>query len=427
MKKVISALLALSGVFALEFQPIGFEAVGMGGAGVANAIGSASIYYNPALLAYNRYTAEFSLDAGVGVREINLIDHINNLANKYHLTQTIDHIANNAPISGSNTASGDNIRMQKALEEIYKLSNGNGLDVVTGAYFSTQISSFSVGAYLLSELGANAVIDREHLYLIFANDDGYYYYKPKEDLYGATDKDTYERYSLEYALDNDLTYINVNGVALMEVPVAYAKSFDIANMQLSIGTTLKYINGITYKSKISLDSDDNELQKSLDNNQKSSSNFGIDIGLLAKADKLKIGIVGKYLNSPAFDYYDGSKYRVKPMVRTGIALDLTDYMTFAMDIDLTENDTSISDYKSQYIGGGFNIYKSWFSIRMGGMRNMLQDEEGVILTAGLGIGLKWIQLDISGEASTKSGTYDGNDIPRYFKLNAALISRWGGD
>jgi hypothetical protein len=115
------------------------------------------------------------------------------------------------------------------------------------------------------------------------------------------------------------------------------------------------------------------------------------------------------------------------MVRTGIALDLTDYMTFAMDIDLTENDTSISDYKSQYIGGGFNIHQSWFSIRMGAMRNMVQDEEGVILTAGLGIGLKWLQLDISGEASTKSGTYDGNDIPRYFKLNAALISRWGGN
>jgi hypothetical protein len=148
---------------------------------------------------------------------------------------------------------------------------------------------------------------------------------------------------------------------------------------------------------------------------------------LSSADKLRIGLVGKYLNSPKFDFYDGSKYRIKPMVRTGIAIEATDYLTLAMDIDLTENSSSIKDYKSQYIGGGINFHQSWWSLRAGAMRNMVQDEEGLILTAGIGLGLKWFSFDLSAEASTKSGTYDGEEIPRYFKINAALISRWGGN
>jgi hypothetical protein len=115
------------------------------------------------------------------------------------------------------------------------------------------------------------------------------------------------------------------------------------------------------------------------------------------------------------------------MVRGGINLELTDWLQFAMDIDLTKNNTGIKDYKSQYIGGGFNIHQSWFSIRAGAMRNMVQDEEGTIITAGLGLGLKWFQLDVAAEASTKTGTYDGNDVPRYVKVNVALLSRWGGN
>ena len=115
------------------------------------------------------------------------------------------------------------------------------------------------------------------------------------------------------------------------------------------------------------------------------------------------------------------------MFRGGVSIDLTDWLTFAMDVDLTANKTSIPDYRSQYIGGGFDIHPgSWISLRAGAMRNMVQDEEGTILTAGLGFGLKWFQLDISAQAATKTGTYDGNEIPRYAKVNIAILSRWGG-
>ena len=430
MKKLIlSALTAASLLNAFEFQPIGFRSIGMGGAGVASASGSMSAYYNPALLAKNKYGAEFALDAGIGIREINLLDPVDKIANTYNLTQTIDTIAKRAPISGSNTADGTNVKMQKALEEIYKLSQGNGFQLEPTAAFSAQIKHFAIGVYALGEVEADAVIDREHLYLIFEDDKngGYYYYYPKTDTYGATDKNTYEKYSLQYALDNNLTYININGIGLAEVPISYATNIDLRGVTLSIGVNLKYMQGITYKNKLALDSDQDTIRDSLRDNKKTSTNFGIDVGILVSADKFKFGLVGKNLNSPEFDYYDGTKYKVKPMFRGGVSIDLTDWLTFAMDVDLTANRTSIPDYRSQYIGGGFDIHPgSWISLRAGAMRNMVQDEEGTILTAGLGFGLKWFQLDISAQAATKTGTYDGNEIPRYAKVNIAILSRWGG-
>ena len=428
MKKYLLTIVSSSLLFGLEFVPLGFTPAGMGGAGVANAKGSLALYYNPALLAKHNYTAEFSLGIGLGVREYNLIDRIDKLANEYELTNTLENIADNAPRSGSNKESGDNIKLKNALNELYALSQGNGLSIMQTAEFSAQMGNFGIGVFGVGDLTTQAIIDREHLYTILedTNGSGYYYYNPDTDVYGATDKLTYEKHSLEYALDNNLTYLNINGIALAEVPIGYAYTFDLTNSQLSIGVGLKYMQGVTYKTKIKIDSDEDELEDSLNDNSKTSSAIGVDLGVLLTSDKMSIGLVGKYLNSPKFQYYDGIEYKISPMVRGGISIYLTNWINIAMDIDLTKNKTSIKGYKSQYIGGGIDFHQSWFSIRAGLMQNMLQEEEGVIITAGLGFGLKWLQLDLSAQASTKQGTFQGTKIPRYTKFNLALISRWGG-
>jgi len=427
MKKLLSISLLTGFAFALQFQPLGFKSIGMGGAGVACASGSAAAYYNPALLAKHKYTTEISISAGIGAREINLIDPIDKLANQYDLSDTLDHIQNNAPISGSNTKSGDNVKIQNALKEIYRLSQGNGFELMPTAAVSIQIENFALGVYGIGDVSANAHIDRDHLYLIFKDEDkgGYYYYYPNKDTYGATDESTYKKYSLKYALDNNLTYIGVQGIGVAEVPLSFASTINLQNVDVSLGINLKYIEGITYKNKLALDTDQDNLEESLNDNKKTSSDYGVDVGVLISKDAFRAGLVGKYLNSPTFKYYDGTTYKIKPMVRSGVAIDFN-ALTLGLDIDLTQNDTLIPNYKSQYIGGGFDLHQSWFSIRGGAMYNMLEDDEGLIVTAGLGFGLKWFQLDVAAEAATKHGTYDGNDVPRYFKVNLALLSRWGG-
>jgi len=268
MKKCLLAIVSSSLLFGLEFVPLGFTPAGIGGAGVASAKGSLALYYNPALLAKHNYTAEFSLGIGVGVREYNLINRINKLANEYELTNTLENIADNAPRSGSNKESGDNTKLKNALNELYALSQGNGLSIIPTAEFSAQIGKFGIGVFEVADLTTQAVIDREHLYTILKDPQGsgYYYYNPDTDVYGATDKLAYEKHSLQYALENSLTYLNINGIALTEIPIGYAHTFDLINSQLSIGIGIKYIQGATYKTKLEIDSNEDELQNSLNDN-----------------------------------------------------------------------------------------------------------------------------------------------------------------
>ena len=151
MKKLLISSIVTASLFGFEFQPMGFKSIGMGGAGVANASGSFASYYNPALLAKSNYSAEFALSAGVGVREINLIDPIDKLANTYHLSDTIDTIADHAPMSGSNDKTTRK-NIEGSLDEIYKLSQGNGFNVEPTVAFGVQMGNFSIGLYAMGKL-----------------------------------------------------------------------------------------------------------------------------------------------------------------------------------------------------------------------------------------------------------------------------------
>ncbi|HEX2949671.1 MAG TPA: hypothetical protein VHV83_08900, partial [Armatimonadota bacterium] len=85
----ISSVLA---AHAYEFQPLGFESIGMGGAGVASARGPMAGYYNPALLTKSRHPFEMNIGAGMGIREENLANNIDQLS-KCDLTGTLNTIS----------------------------------------------------------------------------------------------------------------------------------------------------------------------------------------------------------------------------------------------------------------------------------------------------------------------------------------------
>jgi len=109
-----------------------------------------------------------------------------------------------------------------------------------------------------------------------------------------------------------------------------------------------------------------------------------------------------------------------------VAYDLwDDRVTLALDADLTKNESYIHGYNAQFIGGGINFHPTtWFSLRGGLMQNISDGEEGTILTTGIGLGIKWFQLDLAGQFSTKSGEFDGNEIPRYGRAKVSIVSKW---
>lgn len=424
MKKHLSvvAILSLATLNAGEFHALGGQNIAMGGAGVASARGSLASYYNPALLATKK-GVDVSFGVGIGVRDNNLGEQIDNLSNS-NLTDAIDNIANNAPNSGTNRQE-DRDTILESQNTLKSISDKNGIDVMPTAHLGVQYDNFSMGIYVSSDITASVNVDKERVGFGVKNGDLYFNYDPKNDAYTLTDRANYESTSMEYALNNKKTTVIAKGLLLTEVPVSYAQTFSFPQGELSVGGSLKFMSGITYTQTLDIDSEDTDT---LDENKKDSTNMGIDLGLLfqpTELSKLQIGLVAKNLNSPSFDTANGADIKVAPQVRTGLLYSLNDDVDIASDLDLTTNETLINGFDTQMLGGGVDYHPvSWFALRGGLMQNLANSNDGLVYTAGMALGFEKFQLDISGQMSSNEGSYGGDNMPKYSRVNVALVSQW---
>ncbi len=421
--------LMTSSVQAFEFQPLGFESMSMGGAGVASANASLAGYYNPALLSIATHDAEISFGVGIGLRDNDLAESMDKLAEDYELSDTLERIADNAS-QGNPVSQEDRDNITDSLQVIQDLANDdNGLSIMPTAFLGMQGWQVGVGVYATSDATASAIIDPDHLKLMVEDEGVYYEYSPINDSYNEISQSVYENESLEYALDNGLTYVQLNGLALIEVPVSYAHSFDVGVGKLSVGGSLKFMRGTTFTSDIKIDTETGDLDDEFDDAEEESNDFGIDAGVLFQPGMLPdllAGLTIKNINGPEFDLSTGGSVKVDPQARTGVSYSLlNDKVEVAADLDITKNDTFLVGQDSQFFGLGANWHPlSWFSVRAGLMRNLSGAEEGTVYTAGVGFGFKWIQLDVAAQMSSGTIEYDGKDYPKYTKLNLALVSKW---
>jgi len=443
----ISCLLIASNSSAAEFQSIGFDALSMGGAGVASSRGSYAPYFNPALLAVSRHKTEIALSAGVAFREVGLTRYIDDLSdlnfedssfeNDDNVQGTLDWISSLSPsdlaeneIRAASLSDHPAITNLKIIKRaLAGLSDSNGLQIMPTATLAIQAGNFGFGAYGLSEAVAYTIIDGRQDIIINAGPDYYIKYDDVADTFSAVSQDVYENNSLEYAIQNDLTVLNITGLSYLEIPVAYGHKFDTGYGQICVGGSLKLMPGRTYSEKISIDTDSGDIQDRFEESEESDVAFGIDMGLLyipQQLPKLSTGLVCKNLNTPEFDTIDGGSLKIDPQVRWGVAYDLLeDRVTLALDADLTKNETYIDGYNAQFIGGGINYHPTnWFSLRGGVMKNISEGDEGPILTAGLGIGVQWFQVDLAGQYSTESGEFEDEEIPQYGRATISIVSKW---
>lgn len=421
--------------WAYEFQPLGFESIGMGGAGVASAKGAMAGYYNPALLAKSPHTTEFTLGAGVGARELNLGDNLDRLSQNDPYG-ALQRVAANAPINGSNAAA-DRAALTDTQAILVKMgTERNVLSVAPSAALGVQVKNIGVGAYLTGDAGAQMIVDPTRTALIVRRTvggvDAYFAYNPTLDTYTpGIDANTYNTTSLEAALTgpNPTTYLKLDGLAIAEVPLSYARRLPLFGPlgSIAVGVSVKGMSGVTYRGIARIDTESGNVTDTLENQDKRSTAIGVDAGLLYEPPMLKnitIGVVGKNLNSPTFATITGPDMVAEPMWRAGVAISALRKLDFAADLDLTKN-KRFDGSTAQYLGGGINLHPTGgFSLRLGAMQNLSNNDEGLIGTAGLGIGLKQLQLDLSAEIASKHGSYQGNTIPRYGKVNLAIVSRW---
>jgi hypothetical protein len=426
----LSSVLATS-LFGLQYHSTDYISMSTGGAGVASSYGSMSAFINPALVNNkdNKRT-EFGLSIGIGIQEHELGDYLNQLDDA-DVGDTIDEIENGE--GNDERVENNAITIQNAFRNIG--TNNNYLLLSPTAALSFKVGrhwSLGVAAYI--DAKAKAIINPNKLDYIYYDDekDQYIKYDPtaEGEDYSTTTKEDYKAHSLDYAIENFETYLQVKGVAIAEIPLTYANNFATGEYNINWGISLKYMRGSTTYTKISFADDDYDPLENADKNTVDTTTFGVDLGfVLQKNDSgLKLGVAAKNVNTPKFDTIDSGEYELEPKITAGIAYSATDLIDITVDYDITEITDELTDTKYQYVGGGINFHPlTWFSLRVGAKKNLADEDDynGMIYTAGVGFGLKWLQLDASVQVSENTGNYDGDEIPRYVKANIALVSKWG--
>ena len=411
-------IIGASCVSAMEYKVIGSKSTSLGGASVAVRGDSMSVFNNPALLAKPTYDVEFSLGVGAAFTDNNAGASVSKLKDIDFKKLLEDY----DPL----TATPEQLAKLKNGRSIIMRMNDNSVNVSPAAFLGFQVKNIGFGVFGYGDINGQAKINQSHNKLIIENPSSPGTYI---DIETSTPSDlaAYQASSIDYAIHNGLTYLDITGLAVMEVPVGYGHEFKTEIGSFSVGGSLKYMYGMTLAKSINIDDDD--ITKDLDKNKKDTSTFGIDLGFLyepAFLPQARIGLVGKNLNSPKFDILSGDSIKIDPQFRVGIAYDILESLEFAMDMDLTSNKSLVDNFNTQMVGGGLNWHPvSWASLR-GGLEKNIDSaaNKSLVYTAGVSFGLKWFQFDIAGQYSSKSNTIEDKSVPEEAKVNIAIVSKW---
>lgn len=426
----VLAFVSITSLNAMQFQTLGYKSVSMGGAAVASSSSSMATYNNPALLAKSKYDVEIALGGGMSYQDHGAGAAVKSLKDSNFL-DAVDRVSS-GQYSASSLASDIPTLLQGV--DVVMNMDGDAVEASPHGFLAAELYGFGIGVFVVSEGAGKGVVSQEHNLVMIKDQSRDKYVTVSSagttlsNVGDPTADQLYQSRSIEYAMNNGLTYLDTKGIAVGEVPLGYAHNFDTSIGNVMVGGALKYMQGYTYTQKYKIDNS-GAVSGSGGKRDKMSSSFGVDLGLAyepSMIEDMTIGFVAKNLNSPEFSVVTGEKITIDPMMRIGVAYNISESFEIAGDFDLSSNKTFVQGVNSQMLGGGLNWHpSSWLSLRGGLMHNMdTNDNAGLIYTAGLGIGIKWFQFDFSGQYSANSTTIEGTTVPEYAKINLAIISRW---
>jgi hypothetical protein len=233
-------------------------------------------------------------------------------------------------------------------------------------------------------------------------------------------------------LDENTSTVLLKGFGMAEIPLSYGYAF---NDHLAIGANLKLMQGRVYGNRlIVFDEEADEISSQTTERYRETSTVGIDVGALARFPSFNLGLVGRNLNSPRFagfreriDLNSGTMdlrvkgVRLKPQLTAGVAYLPFTTLTLEANLDLTESDTLIPGYRNRNLSLGleWDVYRV-LAMRAGTYKNLSESDIGWVYTAGLGLNLWAIRLDVAGAFAAEKEEFEGNDIPRETRVSAQL-------
>jgi hypothetical protein len=244
-------------------------------------------------------------------------------------------------------------------------------------------------------------------------------------------------------LNENTTTVVLNGFGVVEVPLTYGYAL---NDHVAIGANLKLMKGRVYGTEVLVfnEGSGDVLEKS-DENYKETTTYGVDLGVMARYGMFNFGLTGRNLNSPKFDGFtkditykladesspggpttitktiNAPDIKLKPQATAGIAFIPFETLTLEVDYDLTKNETVLAKYKTQNLSAGleWDVLR-FLALRAGAYKNMAESDTGVVYTAGLGLNLWAVRLDIAGAMSPDKVQYDGEEVPKLAKASVQV-------
>jgi len=213
----------------------------------------------------------------------------------------------------------------------------------------------------------------------------------------------------------------LRGALVKELGVTYGHAI---NDRLSIGGVLKYMQAELFDYKTDILGAVGNTATSNNGATETSTGFGLDLGVMYRMPSYQFGLTVRNINAPSFTYSaTGYTYKMDPQAKVGAAWMPSDEFTLEAGYDLTENKGVIETDKTQYWNLGLE-WDAWsiLALRAGAYQNMSQSDLGLIRTAGLGINMWAVRLDVAGAISTNKVTFEGKSVPAYAMASLALSS-----
>jgi hypothetical protein len=337
---------------AVEFVFVGTRQVGMGGAGVAATFDATATYWNPAALAMSR-KVDVRLQATLGgVDRGDVLDTIKDI-NQFNF---------------SDTSAANQARLQYLVDKINKPTTNLSSAGSGGFYLKANFGEHAIG-FNVSDVATGGAFTRTPAAIT-----------------GTPGNQTVNG------------QFGLNGLEARQAAISYAYAF--ADRMFSIGITGKYIQGAAYSSTTNIRGADDNIRIFQDLGQaRITSALAVDIGAMYRPSSwLRFGIVAKDINAPTFDAPNGEQFKLDPQVRTGVAFNPYSSLTLSADVDITSNKTLTPGVKSQYLslGAEQTILSELLSFRVGAFKNMQDAQTPFIPTAGFGLRLLALRIDIGG-------------------------------
>jgi F plasmid transfer operon, TraF, protein len=356
---IVLFLAAGGPALAAEFVIVGPRAMGMGGAGVSITTDALATYWNPAGLAMTQTVDVRIVGGGQVIDRVGIANAIHDLEN----------------FNTSDTSPGNIAKAQDIANRINQPGANTSFNGAAGLYvkghFGEHAFGFNIsdvptgGSFLSTPVSARC--------------------SPNPDCSGTP------------------TSVSLSGamaVRMMEArQAAFSYAYAFADKMFSIGVTAKVIQGAAYNGTQNLSGgQDIKLSDSL-GKPTITTTYGIDLGAIYRPSSwLRFGMVAKDINQPEFDSPDGSKIKLGPQVRGGMALNPYSSLTLSADVDITSNKTLVPGVKSQVLslGAEQTILTEFLSFRVGAFKNMQDASTPFTPTAGFGVRVFALRFDVGG-------------------------------